>query len=134
MANQKVTIRWNTKCPWNGQDQPVVRKNIDPPRPATLSVGQKVHVKFSSRWYDANVMTPWVSKQKSKWSTLLSCENQYRSGNKQYATKYSKKRQTLKMNFSSFSAWGSPPLWNSKGTCFYACRTSYDIAWANFNH
>ncbi|KAJ7391465.1 hypothetical protein OS493_018512 [Desmophyllum pertusum] len=49
MTTKKVMIRWDTKCAWNGQEQPVVRNTIDPPSPESLAVGQKVRVKFSSR-------------------------------------------------------------------------------------
>lgn len=66
MAKDKVLIRWNTKCAWNGQTQPIDRKNIDPPSPASLAEGEEVRVKFSSRWYNAFVVTPWVKKRKGK--------------------------------------------------------------------
>ena len=57
MAKDKVVIRWDTKCAWNGKEQPIARKTIDPPSPANLVAGQKVRVKFSGRWYDAFVVT-----------------------------------------------------------------------------
>lgn len=73
MAKDKVVIRWNTKCAWNGKEQPIARKTIDPPSPANLVVGQKVRVKFSGRWYDAFVVTPWIKKPRGKSYRWLFC-------------------------------------------------------------
>lgn len=66
-------IRWDTKCAWNGQEQPVVRNTIDPPSPESLAVGQKVRVKFSSRWYNAFVVSPWEKQRKGKCYRVLIC-------------------------------------------------------------
>ena len=66
MAKDKVIIRWDTKCAWNGKEQPVARKIIDPPSPANLVAEQKVRVKFSGRWYDAFVVKPWMKKPRGK--------------------------------------------------------------------
>jgi len=63
MTNKKVMICWDTKCAWNGKEQPMARDKLHPPNPASLAVGQKVRVKFSSRWYDAFVVTPWEKKK-----------------------------------------------------------------------
>ena len=50
MAEDKVIIRWDTKCAWNGK-QPVTQKAIDLPSPANLVAEQKVRVKFLGQWY-----------------------------------------------------------------------------------
>ena len=70
MAKDKVVIRWDTKCAWNGKEQPIARKTIDPPSPANLVAGQKVRVKFSGRWYDAFVVTPWIKQPRGKRSIV----------------------------------------------------------------
>ena len=64
MASKKVMIRWHTKCAWNGRQQPVPRKDIDPPKPASLAEGERIRVKFSGRWYNAFVVTSWSKEQK----------------------------------------------------------------------
>ena len=42
MAKDKVIIRWDTKCAWNGKEQPVAWQTIDHPSPANLVAEQKV--------------------------------------------------------------------------------------------
>ena len=51
----------------------MARDKIHPPNPASLAVGQKVRVKFSSRWYDAFVVTPWEKQSKGKCYRYLCC-------------------------------------------------------------
>ena len=60
MAKDKAVVHWNTKCAWNGKEQQISWKTIDPPSSANLVAGQKVRVKFSGRWYDTFVVTPWI--------------------------------------------------------------------------
>ncbi|KAL9977073.1 hypothetical protein ACROYT_G014438 [Oculina patagonica] len=60
MAKDKVDFCWDTKCALNGTQQPVLRKTIDPLPPASLAAGDKVRVKFSGRWCNAFVVTPWM--------------------------------------------------------------------------
>ena len=64
MASKKMMIRWDTKCAWNGRQQPVPRKDIDPPKPASLAEGERIRVKFSGRWYNTFVVTSWSKEQK----------------------------------------------------------------------
>ena len=46
-------------------------KTISPESPASLTVGQEVRVKFSSRWYDAVVVNPWEKQRKGKLFSLF---------------------------------------------------------------
>lgn len=66
MSAKKVLIRWDTKCVWNGKEQYVPRKTIDPPNPASLAAGVKIRVKFASPWYDAFVVSPWEKQRNGK--------------------------------------------------------------------
>ena len=66
MASKKMMIRWDTKCAWNGRQQPVPQKDIDPPKPASLAEGERIRVKFSGRWYNAFVVTSWSKEQKGQ--------------------------------------------------------------------
>lgn len=64
MASKKVLICWDTKCVWNGRQQSVTRKDIDPSKPASLVEGERIRVKFSRRWYNAFMVTSWSKEQK----------------------------------------------------------------------
>ena len=66
MSAKKVLIRWDTKCAWNGKEQYVPRKTIDPSSPASLGAEVKIRVKFASRWYDAFVVLPWEKQRNGK--------------------------------------------------------------------
>jgi len=66
MTAKKVLIRWETKCAWNGKEQCVPRKTINPPSPASLAAGIKIRVKFASCWYNAFVVLPWEMQRNGK--------------------------------------------------------------------
>ena len=74
MAKDKVVIRWDTNCAWNGKEQPIAQKTIDPPSPANLVARQKVRVKFSGQWYDTFMVTPWIKNRSAMrtWDLMLS--------------------------------------------------------------
>ena len=62
-------IRWDTKCAWNGRQQPVPRKDIDPPKPASLAEGERIRVKFSgyNGGYNGGTTHLWLHRgQKNK--------------------------------------------------------------------
>ena len=46
-----VLIEWRTKDKWDGKQQKVKRKDIDPT--GTLNIGQAIHVKFGQKRHDA---------------------------------------------------------------------------------
>ena len=52
-----VLIEWRTKDKWNGKQQKVKRKVIDPT--GTLNIGQAIHVKFGRKRHDAVAAESW---------------------------------------------------------------------------
>ena len=52
-----VLIEWRTKDKWNGKQQKVKRKDIDPT--GTLNIGQAIHVKFGRKRHDAVAAESW---------------------------------------------------------------------------
>lgn len=67
MVKGKVLIKWHTNDKWQGVQQEIRRKDINPDGP--LDIGQKVRVKFDQGRYDAVVVESW--KPKSKGISLL---------------------------------------------------------------
>ena len=62
MPKDKVAIRWNMKCQWNGMEQPVLRKAIDPLQPASLAAGDRVSVMFLGQWVVQHICGNTVDK------------------------------------------------------------------------
>ena len=67
MVKDKVLIEWRTKDRWQGVEQEIRRKDINPGGP--LDIGQKVRVKFGRGRYDAVVVESW--KPKTKGMSIL---------------------------------------------------------------
>ena len=70
-VNDKVKVIWKTNCQWKDRPHWPKRKeiklvdagteeNVYPP----LKSGDKVKVKFGSRWYNAEVVESWDPKAK----------------------------------------------------------------------
>ena len=64
----KVLIEWRTNDKWEGVQQEIKIKDINPDGP--LDIGQKVRVKFGQRRYDAVAAESWKPKSKG-YVTLI---------------------------------------------------------------
>ena len=70
-VNDKVKVIWKTNCQWKDRPHFPKRKEIklgnsdgEENSYASLKNGDKVKVKFGSRWYDAEVSERWNPKSK----------------------------------------------------------------------
>ena len=70
-VNDKVQVIWKTNCQWKDRPHFLKRKEIklgnsdgEENSYASLEIGDKVKVKFGSRWYDTEVAEKWNLKSK----------------------------------------------------------------------
>ena len=69
-VNDKVKVIWKTNCQWKDRPHFPKRKEIKlddsygEDKYASLKNGDKVKVKFGSRWYNAEVVENWDPKSK----------------------------------------------------------------------
>lgn len=76
-VNDKVQVIWKTNCQWKDHPHWPKRKDIklmdsdslESSYPA-LKNGDKVKVKFGSRWYNAGMVENWEPKAKKSKSFL----------------------------------------------------------------
>ena len=81
-ANSKVKVVWKTNCEWRDHYHWPKRKEIKLREGESvdnllpLQSGEAIKVKFSSRWYDAEVVEEWKPKQKKGMNFKDSVFNQ----------------------------------------------------------
>ena len=76
--NDKVKVLWKTNCQWRDRPHWPKRKEIKLPQreieetsTMPLKTGDRVKIKFGSRWYDAEVAEDWQAKSKKSFVIML---------------------------------------------------------------